>query len=110
MALTYYHLLLFVSTLNGRRGSGDEEEIPYIIPPLTEITWPVMYEASSEQRNRTTFATSSGFPILPMGMMFLIISIGRVLDHVGLDEARAPPRSPGSLFSRSPTRWSGSLR
>ena len=51
----------------------------YIIPPLTDITCPVMYDASSEQRNRTTFATSSGLPILPMGMMFLIISTGASL-------------------------------
>lgn len=29
--------------------------------------WPVMYEESSEDRNRTSAATSSGLPIRPIG-------------------------------------------
>ncbi len=41
-------------------------------PPLTTITWPVMYEACSLARNATASATSRGCPRRRMGMSGMI--------------------------------------
>src|ERR1051326_5870773 len=39
-------------------------------PPVTGSVWPVMYDASSEARNSTAFATSTGNPRRPSGVIF----------------------------------------
>src|SRR5882724_5898675 len=44
-------------------------------PPLTESVWPVMNPASSDARNATAAAMSSGSPVRPSGIAFLSDSI-----------------------------------
>jgi hypothetical protein len=39
------------------------------MPPSTTTSMPVMYELSSEERNRATFATSSGCPSRPKSVL-----------------------------------------
>ena len=46
------------------------------MPPLIEITCPVMYAAPSEHRNATTAATSSGLPSRRIGIMRITSSTG----------------------------------
>ena len=61
------------------------------MPPFTWITWPVMYDAQGEARNRTAFATSSGVPSLPMGICFASSCpdiLGQGLGHGRVDETR----------------------
>ena len=42
------------------------------IPPSTWMIWPVMYDASSDARKATVFATCSGFPNVPAGIWLRI--------------------------------------
>ena len=65
---------------------------PYTRPPSTAITWPEMYEASSEARKRTSGATSSGVPSRPRGIWrssALPAPAMNDADILGLDEPRA---------------------
>ena len=54
------------------KGEGHRPEskagAAYTIPPSTTRHCPVMYEAAGMQRNAATAATSSGFPILFIGV------------------------------------------
>src|SRR5690606_7326230 len=54
--------------------AGDHHAAPFArhqtMPPLTEITWRVMYPAASESRKATVAATSSGVPTRPAGIIF----------------------------------------
>jgi len=45
------------------------------MPPLTWIVWPVMYEAASEDKKATVFATSSPFPSFAMGIFDVNIAL-----------------------------------
>ena len=55
----------------------DEAGIPWVAPPQTEMTWPVMYDASSLQRKPTVWAISHTSPIRPsMFIRFCISGLG----------------------------------
>ncbi|KAK8544999.1 hypothetical protein V6N12_025854 [Hibiscus sabdariffa] len=43
-----------------------------VIPPSTEMTCPVMYEAAGRQRNGTIADTSSGSPTSPSGVRLMV--------------------------------------
>src|SRR5436190_14865976 len=45
-----------------------------VSPPSTKIVWPVMYAASSDNKNAVTAAISSASPARPIGMCDVTIS------------------------------------
>src|SRR6185437_1878791 len=50
--------------------SSQHANLQAICPPSTNSVAPVMYDADSEARNSTAWATSSGLPPLPSGICF----------------------------------------
>ena len=58
------------------RHPGDRDPMTHASPPLTEITWRVIYAASSVSRKLTAAATSSGLPMRRAGMSFSASSSG----------------------------------
>src|SRR5476651_399350 len=56
--------------------AGNDDALHQIIPPLTPITWRVIYEAASDIRKLTTDATSSGCPTRFIGTVFNACSSG----------------------------------
>ena len=59
--------------------AGEQQRMPHrLIPPSTASTWPVRYDACSEQRKVTAAATSSGVPARRIGVCARIASRARV--------------------------------
>jgi len=52
-------------------GSDWRDQI-WAVPPSTKISLPVMKRLSSEARKLTTFATSAGAPLRPMGALLAL--------------------------------------
>ena len=73
------------------------------MPPLTSSTWPVIYEASSDARNATQLATSSGEPIFPSGIIFRALSFNSSDSTAVIEVSMNPGATALQVILRDPT-------